>query len=216
MATLEKSGGMLAAVSAELAAAVESASRSIVAVHGRRRIPATGIVWREGGIVVTADHVLEREEDISISTSGEEKLAATVAGRDPGSDLAVLKITEASSPAATVAPAGSLKIGNFVLALGAGSGGGSARVMASFGVVSAIGTTWRTARGGVVDGYIRADLALYPGFSGGPLVDTQGQVVGINSSQLARGQGVAIPANAVNATVDMLLTQGRVKRGYLG
>jgi len=206
---------MLAAVSDELAAAVESGSRSIVAVYGRRRIPATGIVWKDG-IVVTADHVLEREEDITVSASGEDKIAATVGGRDPGSDLAVLKITGAAPAAATLAPGGSLKVGNFVLALGAGAGGGPSRVTASFGVVSALGATWRTARGGVVEGYIRADLPLYPGFSGGPLVDTQGRVVGINSSQLARGQGVAIPANTVSTTVDMLLSQGRVRRGYLG
>src|SRR5213594_2877710 len=122
MAT-ESSGGLLAAVSDELAAAVESGSRSIVAVYGRRRIPATGIVWKDG-IVVTADHVLEREEDITVSASGEDKIAATVGGRDPASDLAVLKITGAAPAAATLAPGGSLKVGNFVLALGAGAGGG--------------------------------------------------------------------------------------------
>jgi len=237
MATMERSGGVLAAVSDELAAAVEAASHSVVAVHGRRRIPATGIVWREG-IVVTADHVLERDEDITVSGPSDEKIEATIAGRDPGSDLAVLRVAGFSATAATQAgsgslpgttpagagsfavatpaAAGSLKVGNFVLAIGAGSGGGSGRLMASFGVVSALGSTWRTARGGVVEGYIRADVALYPGFSGGPLVDTQGQVVGVNSSHLARGQGIAIPSNTVSATVDMLLTQGRVRRGYLG
>jgi S1-C subfamily serine protease len=88
--------------------------------------------------------------------------------------------------------------------------------MASFGVVSALGSNWRTARGGVVEGYIRADVALYPGFSGGPLVDAQGRVAGINSSHLARGQGVAIPSHAVTGIVDTLLTQGRIRRGYLG
>ena len=215
MATMETSGGVLASVSDELAAAVERASRSIVAVHGRRRIPATGVVWRDG-VVVTADHVLEREEDVTVSASGEDQLETTVAGRDPGSDLAVLKITGATPSPATLAPAGSLKIGNLVLALGAGSGGGPSRVSASFGVVSAVGSTWRTARGGVVEGYIRPDLALYPGFSGGPLVDTEGRVVGVNSSHLARGQSIAIPTQAVTSTVEMLLTQGRVRRGYLG
>jgi S1-C subfamily serine protease len=212
---MERSGGVLAAVSDELAAAVESASGSVVAVHGRRRIPATGIVWRDG-IVVTADHVLERDEDITVSGPSDEKIAATIAGRDPGSDLAVLRVAGASANVATPAPAGALKVGNFVLAIGAGSGSGAGRLMASFGVVSALGSTWRTARGGVVEGYIRADVALYPGFSGGPLIDTQGQVVGVNSSHLARGQGIAIPTNTVNASIDMLLTQGRVRRGYLG
>jgi len=205
---------MLAAVSDELAAAVEKGAGSIVAVYGRRRIPATGIVWKDG-VVVTADHVLEREEDITISSTGEDKIEATLGGRDPGSDLAVLKVSGAPG-AAEIAPSGSLKVGNFVLALGAAAGGGPSKVTASFGVVSALGSTWRTARGGVVEGYIRADLPLYPGFSGGPLVDMQGRVVGLNSSQLARGQGVATPANAVATAVDMLLSQGRVRRGYLG
>jgi S1-C subfamily serine protease len=215
MATMERSGGVLAAVSDELAAAVETAATSVVAVHGRRRVPATGIVWRDG-IIVTADHVLERDEDIAVSGASDEKVAVTIAGRDPGSDIAVLRVTGLSTNVATLASAGAPKVGNFVLAIGAGSGGGSGRIMASFGVVSALGSTWRTARGGVVDGYIRADVALYPGFSGGPLVDTQGQVVGVNSSHLARGQGISIPSNAVSATVDMLLSQGRVRRGYLG
>ena len=214
MSTIERSGGVLAAVSDELAAAVETAASSVVAVHGRRRIPATGILWRDG-IVVTADHVLERDEDISVSGASEEKVA-TIAGRDPGSDIAVLRVSGLSAEVATLAPGGTPKVGSFVLAIGAGSGGGSGRIMASFGVVSALGSTWRTARGGVVEGYIRADVALYPGFSGGPLVDPRGHVVGVNSSHLARGQGISIPANAVGATVDMLLSQGRVRRGYLG
>src|SRR5919202_2518015 len=107
----QSSGGMLAAVSDELAAGVESASRSIVAVYGRRRIPGTGIVWRDGGVVVTADHVLERDEDITVSGAGEEKLTATVAGRDPGSDIAVLRVAGSAPAPATLAQPGSLKVG---------------------------------------------------------------------------------------------------------
>src|SRR5690606_3955731 len=108
----------------------------------------------------------------------------------PGSDIAVLRAEGVSLPAATLAPAGSLKVGHFVLALGRP---GTSAPMASFGIVSALGGTWRTARGGLVEGYIRADVSLYPGFSGGPLVDIEGRVVGLNSTYLAGGQPAALP-----------------------
>jgi S1-C subfamily serine protease len=206
----------LAAVSDELASAVERASGAIATVHARRRLPATGVIWREDGLIVTADHVLEREEDITVSLGDDERRPATIVGRDPGSDIGVLRLTGSGFAPADLAPSDSAKVGNLVLALGTGAAAGAGRVMASFGVVSALGGSWRTARGSVVNGYIRADVALYPGFSGGPLVDTQGRVAGINSSFLARGQGIAIRAHAVTSIVDTLLTQGKIRRGYLG
>jgi len=212
MATADSAGGVLATLSDELAAAVERASRSIVTVNGRPRNPASGVVW-PGGLVVTADHVLERDEDITVGLPGGGESGATIAGRDPGSDIAVLKLAGGAAEAAELAPAGALKVGHFVLALGRP---GEGNPSASFGVVSALGGSWRTARGGVVDDYIRADLTLYPGFSGGPLVDTRGRVVGLNSSHLARGAAVAISAATVGAIARTLQTQGRVKRGYLG
>ncbi len=114
---------------------------------------------------------------------------------------------------ADLAPIDSVRIGNVVLALGRPGDGAT---MATFGIVSALGGKWRTARGGTVEGYVRADVALYPGFSGGPLVDTQGRVVGLNSWHLAGGQELAIPAAAVSAIVQTLVTQGRIRRAYLG
>ncbi|MEA2641865.1 MAG: hypothetical protein QOF51_3259 [Chloroflexota bacterium] len=205
-----ESGGLLVALSNDIAGAVERAGRSTVTVHGRGRLPGTGIVWQPG-VVVTADHVLERDEDVTVSIGDGQKVAATVAGRDPGSDLAILKVDGIGEPAEQ-APSGSIKVGHFVLALGRPG----TNVAASFGVVSAVGESWRTARGGVVEGYIRADVSLYPGFSGGPLVDGAGRVAGLNSSHLARGQEIAIPAAAVSAVVQTLLTHGKIQRGYLG
>jgi S1-C subfamily serine protease len=213
MAPSEGSGQVLASLSNELANAVERAGESIVTVHGRRRMPASGIVWPGSGIIVTADHVLERDEDITVTLSDGTSVAATVAGRDPGSDIAVLRLASGSPTPATLAPGDSLRVGHFVLALGKP---GSGSPVVSFGVVSAQGGSWRTARGGVVDGYIRADLTLYPGFSGGALVDTQGRVVGLNSSHLARGQELAIPSHVVDTIAQTLLTQGRIRRGFLG
>jgi len=215
MAASGSASGLLTTLSDELAGAVERAGQAVVSVDARRQRPASGIVWPAGtGIVVTADHVVEREEDISVILPNAQKVAATLAGRDPGSDLAVLRLagsTPAPAPA-ELAPADSVKIGHLVLALG--RPGGS--TMASFGIVSALGGPWRTERGGVVAGYVRGDVTLFPGFSGGPLIDTQGRVVGLNSWHLAHGQELAIPAQAVGAIVQTLLTQGRVRRAYLG
>jgi S1-C subfamily serine protease len=204
--------GVLASLSDDLAGAVEKAGRSVLTVHGRRRMPASGIVW-PGGVVVTADHVLERDEDLSVSTPAGDELKVALVGRDPGSDVAVLRPSGGSLDPAGVAAEGSTKVGHIVLALGRP---GPSGVMASFGVVSALGGPWRTARGGRVEGYIRADVALYPGFSDGPLINTAGEVVGLISSHLARGQEVALPAAHLEAIVKSLLTGGKVKRAYLG
>ncbi|MBK9611481.1 serine protease [Candidatus Amarobacter glycogenicus] len=175
----------LAQVSAGFAAAVETAGASTVLVNARRRIPASGVVWSADGTIVTAHHVLERDE-IEVVLADGSKHQATVAGRDPGSDIAVLKIGVAGLTPALRAPAGSAKVGNLVLAVGRPSLEGP---MASLGVVGAIGGPWRTFRGGEVEGYIRTDTTFFPGFSGGPLVDAEGRVVGINSARLAAALG---------------------------
>jgi len=209
-------GGVLASLSNELSAAVQRASQFVVTVDARRQVAGSGIVWPAGnGVIVTADHVVERDEDVNVILPGGQKVAATIAGRDPGTDVAVLRLAGqgATATPAELAPLDSVKIGHVVLAVGRP---GEGAPMASFGVVSAIGGTWRTARGGMVEGYVRADVALYPGFSGGPLIDAQGRVIGLNSWHIARGQELAIPSAAVGTIVQTLLTQGKVRRGYLG
>lgn len=210
------SGSVLATLSNELAAAVQRASQHVVSVDARRQGAASGVIWPSGSdVIVTADHVVERDEDITILLPGGTRVGATVVGRDPGSDVAVLKLASgATAPApAELAPADSVKVGHLVLAIGRP---GEGAPMASFGIVSATGGAWRTARGGIVQGYVRADVTLYPGFSGGPLVDSQGRVVGLNSWHLANGQEIAIPAPTVSAIVQTILTHGKVRRGYLG
>jgi S1-C subfamily serine protease len=210
------SGGVLTALSSELAAAVQRAAQHVVSVDARRQGAASGIVWPGGGgIIVTADHAVERDEDITVVFPDGKKVGATVAGRDPGSDVAVLRLasTEGAPAPAELAPADSVKVGHLVLAVGRP---GEGVPMASFGIVSATGGTWRTARGGIVQGYIRADVTLYPGFSGGPLVDAQGRVAGLNSWHLANGQEIAIPSQTVSGIVQTILTHGKVRRGYLG
>jgi S1-C subfamily serine protease len=201
----------LTAFSDALADAVERAAASTVTVNARRRLPASGIAWTGDGVIVTADHVIERDEQITVILPGGTEVPATIAGRDPGSDIAVLRV------AATLAPivrGASVRIGHPVLAVGRPQAGGD--VMASFGVVGAVGGAWRTAHGATIEGYIRADATLYPGFSGGPLVDVEGRAVGLNSSRLGRGAGLTIPVAALAPVVDALLSSGRVRRGYLG
>jgi len=201
----------LTQLSDALAAAVDRAGESTVLVDGRARIPASGVVWSADGIIVTADHVVERDEDITVAFADGSTAPATVAGRDPGTDLAVLRVEK--SGLTPIAHAGEPKPGHIVLALGRPSPGGPS---ASLGVVSLVGGRWRSWRGGQVEGYIRSDTTFYPGFSGGPLVGADGAAYGINSSRLGRGAGLTLPIATVARVVEAILTKGGVKRGYLG
>jgi S1-C subfamily serine protease len=203
---------ILGRLSNDLATAVETAGAATVTVNARRRMPATGIVWSDDGLIVTANHVVERDDEITIGLPDGRTLPATLIGRDPGSDLALLKI-DASDLTAAPRAEDPVKPGHLVLAIGRPGPSGP---MASFGVVSVIGGPWRTQRGASVEGFIRADVAMLPGFSGGPLVDAQGRIIGLNSSHLGRGGGMTIPAKAIDTIVASLQTHGKVRRGFLG
>jgi S1-C subfamily serine protease len=209
--TTTPAAGVLESLSNDLASAVDRAGQSVVAIHARRRIPASGIHWRPG-IIVAAHHTLQRDEEITISLADGSTVAATLAGRDPSTDLAVLKVDEAKVPVASFADPSGVRVGALVLALGRP---GSA-VSASMGVISAVGGEWRTWHGGSIPQFVRLDISIYDGFSGGPLIDAGGRVLGVNTSGLSRGAALAIPLATVNRVVDQLLTSGRVSRGYLG
>lgn len=201
----------LTELSDALAAAVERASAYTVRVNARRRLPASGIVWSDG-VVLTADHVIEREEELTIGLPDGREVPATLAGRDPGSDLAILKASLGLAPAPRAATA---KVGHLVLAVGR-PGAGDEGLTAAMGVISALGGPWRSGQGGMVDAFIRADVTMYPGFSGGPLIDSSGAVIGINSSGISRMGGLTIPLAAAEKVVTPLLQHGRLKRGFLG
>ena len=207
-----ETSGVLLSLSNDLAGAVERAGRATVAVNARQRVPSSGIQWRKG-IVVSADHTIERDEDITLTLPDGRTVPATLAGRDPGTDLAVLKVQGVQWPAAEIGDAAALKVGHVVLAV---APPGEHGLSASVGVVSYLGEAWRTWRGGQIDRFVRPDLTLYPGFSGGPLVDVQGRVMGVNTSGLSRGGALAIPASTVNRVADQLVATGRIARGYLG
>lgn len=209
MTTNTGDGGTLVALSNDLARAVERAAAWTVRVNARRRMPASGIVW-SSGVVVTTDHVIEREEEITIGLPDGNEVPASLAGRDPGTDLAVLKAETGGAAAERGEIPG---VGSLVLAVARPDDEGP---QATLGIVSAVAGPARTWRGGQLDRFIRSDAVLYPGFSGGPLVDGAGRVIGINSSFLARGSGIAVPVDVVARVADALLSQGRVRRGYLG
>ena len=206
----------LSAISDQLANAVERASRSIVTVAARPRQSASGVLWQAGGevVIVTADHVVEREDDIAITLPDGRQARAALVGRDPSADLAVLRLTggELGEGATPITVSDALRVGHLALAIGRPTEGGP-RV--SFGVVSSIEGPRRSWQGAQIEGIIFADVTLYPGFSGGPLVDMEGRFVGLNSSRLTR-QSAALPVATIRRVVTTLLTHGRVRRGYLG
>jgi S1-C subfamily serine protease len=198
----------LAAFSDALADAVAAAAPSIVSVDARRRFPASGIAWSDA-VVVTADHAIERDERIKVVRHDGTSLDAAIAGRDAAADVAVLKVAAGSLPAARRGGPG--RTGNLALALGRPG----SNVQASLGVISSVGSPWRTVHGARVDGYLRSDTTFYPGFSGGPLVDASGAVLGMNTSRLGPG-GLTIPVAALEPIVSALLAGGKLKRGFLG
>ena len=203
---------VLSDLSQTLAASVESAGVGVVRVEARPRFPASGIVWSSDGVIVTAHHIVEEDENISIGLSDGRAVGAKLVGRDPTTDIAVLRAQVSGLATCAWADVNVLKVGHLVLALGRPG----KTAMAALGVVSAFGEAWRTPAGGKLDRYLQTDVVMYPGFSGGPLVDANGQFIGLNTSALLRGVSLTIPATTLKSVVETLLTKGRITRGYLG
>jgi S1-C subfamily serine protease len=207
----QKSGSALTELSSQFAGAVATAANAVVAIHARRRIPSSGIVWRDG-VIVGASHTVRRDDAIPVTLPNGESALATIAGRDPVTDIIALRLSSAQSPAALRADADSGRVGSLVLAVGKPG----ATVSASFGIISAIREGWRSSWGTRIDRVLRLDLAIYDGFSGGPLVAASGGVIGINNSALARGTPTALPAPVVDRVLDELLERGYVRRAFIG
>jgi serine protease DegQ len=209
--TSEKTNQLIT-LSRDLASAVERVSPFVVAVNARPRVATSGVLWRPG-VVVATHHTIEREEEITVLLHDGREAPATLIGRDVSTDLAALKIDEASGAAGIVDQADELKVGRLILAVGRTGGEG---VSASLGCISAVGGAWRAWQGGIIDHFVRLDLNIYLGFSGSPLVGADGRVLGINTSGLGRGTALTIPAVTVNRVVDALLKGGRIPRPYIG
>jgi S1-C subfamily serine protease len=194
-----------------MADAVEKAAPFVVSVDGRHRFPASGILYA-ADLILTANHVIEREENIRVILADGKEVAAEVAGRDPSSDLAVLKLAESVEGIAEPFE-GEMRVGEFVLALGRHSTKG---IEASLGVVSFVNGPVRSHRGGLIERFIRTDAVPLPGFSGGALINSRGQIVGLNTSGLAHGTLLTLPTSVAWPTAQKLAEHGSIKRGYLG
>jgi S1-C subfamily serine protease len=202
----------LVSLSNDLAKLVDEFQSQVVAVHARSHYTSSGVHWRPG-VVVTADHTVGREEDIQVTLASGERVEATFAGRDPGTDVAVLKVGSLGAVPARKAETDPAKVGELALVLGRSPDSGP---NASLGVISARSGSWRTWRGGRLDEYIRIDATLFPNSSGGAVVDSRAQLLGIATSGLSRIAGLVIPSASIDRVVDALLEKGYVPRGYIG
>ncbi len=193
-----------------LADLTEAAGGSAVSVRGGGRWPVSGILWR-AGLVVTAEEALERDDGIEIIAADGSRHAATLVGRDPSTDVAVLRVDGLNQKPAVLGDAGSLRAGNIILAVGRHELG----TIAASGVVAVAGGAWHSRRGGTIDHFIRLDLRLAPAAEGSALVSTQGEVLGMAVTG-PRRRALAIPRSTIDRVTDQLLAKGRIPRGYLG
>jgi S1-C subfamily serine protease len=200
----------LAEFSQQLANTVEQAGQSIISVLEGGRAGVSGTVWREG-IGVVVDHTIQGLEEVTVILPSGEETKAAVAGRDPGTDLAILKLPN-DAVAAALADDAIARPGEIVLSVGRR---GTEGLAATYGLISAIGGPWRTSSGGRVDRWFRLDLNPFPGFSGGPIINASCEVLGIATSGPGCSAAV-VPSATVNRVVDQLLKHGRTVRGYIG
>lgn len=198
--------------SESLAGAVEKAAAGVVSIKGRRRrVPSSGILWSEG-VVVTAHHVMEWDEDIEIGLPDGTATTGSVVGRDPATDLAAIRLASPTPAATDWGDAGEVKAGYLVLGLSRPG----RQVRARLGIVGAAGEAWRTPMGGRIDADLQTDLPIHHGFSGSALVDMRGRVLGVNTAGIYRATAVVIPSATVRRVMESLLAHGTVRRGYLG
>jgi S1-C subfamily serine protease len=202
---------LLRTLSDQMADAVEKVSPALVQVNGRQRQPGSGLIIGPD-LVLTANHVIERNDNLTIQLHDQRTLPAQFVGRDRGSDLALLRVSDLHTTPATPSTI-EARVGQLTVALGRSNSEGP---MASVGIISAIGGPLRTGTGTVLERYIRTDAIPYPGFSGGPLIDTAGHVIGILTTGLANGVPLAIPHAIAQRIADTLAQYGHIKRGYLG
>jgi S1-C subfamily serine protease len=201
--------GALSDLSGNIADLVGRIGASVVRVDARPGRPASGIIWGDN-LVLTADHVLEHDDSIQVTGSG-ASVKASIAGRDPGTDLALLRTEGLQGMPAPRARSSEIRAGQLVIAVGQ-----PGDLQVTFGIVSGLSGSFRSWRGGQVENLIQTTAELLPGFSGGPLVDADGRVIGINSWNFGRGVSRAVPAETAERVVESLRVHGRIRRAYLG
>ena len=201
---------MLTQLSNQFADAVAAAAPSVVQVHGRRR-PASGLVYAEG-IVVTTMRAVGREDGLRVRTHAGDVLEASLAGWDPATSLAVLRVPGLTAPPLSLSSTPA-RVGHLALAV---ARSWSNAVTASAGVVAVIGGPLPTGRRRAIDQVIRTTAPMHDGFSGGAFLDTEGALLGLTTAAAIRGLGVVIPAGIVWKTVAHVLEHGGSAKGYLG
>ncbi|MBC8104502.1 MAG: trypsin-like peptidase domain-containing protein [Cytophagales bacterium] len=203
--------GGLGAFSEGLAEAVARAAASVVRVDDGARLTASGTIWSEEGVIVATSHGVERDEELVVVLADGSRHAASLVGRDGDTDIAVLRVDGAAGlPAISRADAASVRVGQVALALGHP---GDMGLLATIGIVS----SRRDSQTEGHDEYILStDADLYPGISGGPLVNAEGALLGLLNRMYGRGLGVALGTPLVARVVATLLAHGRIPRGYLG
>lgn len=200
-------------LSAALGSLVERAGGAIVRIEARRRRASSGFVLSPAGLIIAANHAVERDEDVRVSFGGEETRPAEVVGRDPSTDVALLRV-EGASGAGTGewVDAAEVRVGHVMLALGRPG----RTVRAAFGIVSAVAEGWRNPAGARLERYMEGDVRLPPGFSGAAIVDGGGALIGMATTGLIPGATMIVPASTVRKVAQTLETHGGVRRGYLG
>jgi serine protease DegQ len=200
----------LQSLSSELADVVQRVGPSVVRVDDGSRLTATGVVWDADGLILTTSHGVEGDEKLAIQFADGTRRPATVVGRDDESDLALLRVAPEGLVPIERAADGDVQVGNLVLALGRPGGRG---LQATLGIISA---RIEAQNDGQPEYLLHTDANLYPGFSGGPLVNVAGQIVGLTNLSFGRGQGVALGVPILNSVAQILLTHSGTARGYLG
>lgn len=206
----QETSGILMNLSSELADVVERVGASVVRVDDGSRLTATGVLWSGDGIVVTTSHGVERDEDIKIVRGDGTALPAVLVGRDPDTDVAALRVQATGLPAIPQAAADDARPGNLALAVGRP---GEAGLQVTLGMINSRIETQTNGKPGYL---LYSDATLYPGFSGGPMVDMAGRIIGLNNLMFGRRRGVAVGTPVIAEVVTALLAHGRVQRGYLG
>lgn len=195
-----------------LAQATDRAAASVVAIHTERRGSSSGIVWRPG-VIVTSEHALRRDDEIQVTLPDGRVVPATLVGRDPATDIAVLKCAEASGAAPEFGDAAAVKPGSITLVVGRTRVSGP---VAALGVVSLVAADRHTWTGTSLVPYIRLDVGIQPTAIGGAVIDAQGKTVGLATPRFARFGAIAVPVASIDKIADILLQMGHIPRGYLG
>src|SRR3954452_15947313 len=204
-----------AAVTTAAARITPSVVNVEVSAQGKRRGGGSGFLFTPDGFILTNSHVVTGASSIYVTLVDRTRCAASVVGKDPHSDLAVVRISAPTQTPARFGDSDSIRPGQVVVAVGNPLG---FQATVTAGVVSALGRTMRAQSGRLIDSVIQTDAALNPGNSGGPLVNSRGEVVGINTAIISGAQGIcfAVPVSTAQLVIPQLIAEGRVRRGWIG